>query len=69
MPGDRQSGWCQKQGDLLETDNDWYLHWKMNTEGLSSAKQNILADLCTASDLKEFNDKGQQCIQLWLNHI
>ena len=29
----------------------------------------LLEQPCTASDLAEFNCKGQQCAQLWLNHI
>lgn len=29
----------------------------------------LLEQPCTASDLAEFNEKGQQCVQLWLNHI
>lgn len=29
----------------------------------------LLEQPCTASDLAEFNFKGQQCVQLWLNHI
>ncbi|KAJ4925239.1 hypothetical protein JOQ06_017974 [Pogonophryne albipinna] len=29
----------------------------------------LLEQPCTTSDLAEFNEKGQQCVQLWLNHI
>ena len=29
----------------------------------------LLEQPCTAADLAEFNENGQRCVQLWLNHI